>query len=167
MMFTYSADTLTSSKMLTLTNNIGAACGAWWWGDVNRCGAPNGYMIVDVDGTKVKCIYKATGKSTEYQIHVYGKGEFRTQKDFIVANIWDYDDKCNVEWIQDGVNKGKMEQFKDKDEEYSRIKNEHHVNLPECYTDHLFRTKPERDAKKIEIIFTNHYGEKYKESIIL
>ena len=148
-------------------HNIGAACGAWWWGDVNRCGAPNGYMIVNVDGTKVRCIYKATGKSTEYQIHLYNKGEFRTQKEFVVANIWDYDDKCSVEWIQDGVNKGRMEQFKDKDEEYTRIKNEHHVNLPECYTDHLFRVKPEKGAKKIEIIFTNHYGEKYKESITL
>jgi hypothetical protein len=124
-------------------------------------------MIVNVDGTKVRCIYKATGKSTEYQIHLYNKGEFRTQKEFVVANIWDYDDKCSVEWIQDGVNKGRMEQFKDKDEEYTRIKNEHHVNLPECYTTHLFRLKPEQGAKKIEIIFTNHYGEKYKESIVL
>ena len=25
-------------------HNVGAACGALWWGNVNRCGAPNGYM---------------------------------------------------------------------------------------------------------------------------
>lgn len=30
-------------------HNIGAACGAWWAGHVNRCGAPNGYLIVEVD----------------------------------------------------------------------------------------------------------------------
>lgn len=29
-------------------HNIGAACGAWWAGHVNRCGAPNGYLVVNV-----------------------------------------------------------------------------------------------------------------------
>ena len=28
-------------------HNIGAACGAWWAGHVNRCGAPNGYLVVE------------------------------------------------------------------------------------------------------------------------
>lgn len=146
-------------------HNVGAACGALWWGNVNRCGAPNGYMIVDVDNADVKWLYKATGRSANYQMHVYKKGEFRTQKDYIVANIWDYDNKCSVEWSQDGVNMGKMEQFSDQDEEYVSI--DRPSKLPKCYTAHLFRLKPENGVRKVEITFKNHFGEKYKESIDL
>ena len=29
-------------------HNIGAACGGWWTGWVNQCGAPNGYMVVEL-----------------------------------------------------------------------------------------------------------------------
>lgn len=43
-------------------HNIGAACGAWWAGHVNRCGAPNGYLVVTVKGDDVKWRYKATGR---------------------------------------------------------------------------------------------------------
>lgn len=39
-------------------HNIGAACGGWWTGWVNQCGAPNGYMVVDVDGNDLKWHYK-------------------------------------------------------------------------------------------------------------
>ena len=48
-------------------HNIGAACGGWWAGWVNQCGAPNGYMVVDVDGDNVKWHYKATRRDFAYQ----------------------------------------------------------------------------------------------------
>lgn len=41
-------------------HNIGAVCGAWWDSWINRCGAPNGYLIVNVDGNDVSWSYKAT-----------------------------------------------------------------------------------------------------------
>ena len=72
-------------------HNIAAACGAWWTSNMNRDGAPNGYMVVSVNGTKLKWKYKSANRKDDYQMRVYKPGEFRTQKKYIVANIWEWD----------------------------------------------------------------------------
>lgn len=145
-------------------HNIGAACGAWWSGWVNRCGAPNGYMIVDVDGNNVEWHYKSTRHYLSYQMKVYGKGAFRKQESFVVANVWDWDKDCKVEWFQDGKPMGKMEQFTGADETYvSGLKKNADVTL----TKHLFRALPADGAKEVKVVFTNRFGEKYEETVNL
>ena len=99
-----------------MEHNIGAACGAWWKSQVNRCGAPNGYLVMDVDGTQLKWHYKSTGHGMDYQMRVYGKGEMLSQPQYVVANVWDWDPACKVEWLQDGKPMGMMEKFTDVDE---------------------------------------------------
>ena len=139
-------------------HNIGAACGAWWSGWTNLCGAPNGYMIVDVDGDELRWHYKATGHPLTYQATVYGPGEFASQRDYVVANVWDYDPKCKVEWLQDGRPMGEMEQFTDVDEGYNP-----HCGEGKTYakTAHLFRCRPQGKYKEIQIVFTNRFGERF------
>lgn len=145
-------------------HNIGAACGAWWSGWVNRCGTPNGYMIVDVDGNDVKWRYKATRSNVGRQMTVYGKGDFRKQEDFVVANVWDWDKDCKVEWTQDGKPMGKMEQFTGIDEKYvSGLKKGKEGTL----TEHLFRARPTDGAKEVKIVFTNRFGDKFEETVKL
>ena len=145
-------------------HNIGAACGAWWFGDVNRDGAPNGYLIVDVNGKDIKWHYKSTKDPISYQFRIYRQGEFRSQKDYIIANVWDYDNKCKMEWYQDGKLIGNMDQFLDQDENYLKIMRNKNYS---CHTSHLFRVKPSAEAKNIELVFTNRFGEKYAETINL
>lgn len=143
-------------------HNVGAACGAWWWGNVNKCGTPNGYLIVDVDGNEVRWHYKSTGHPEDYRFRLYPVGSFRTQKAYIVANAWEYDDKCRVEWYQDGKLMGKMEQITDQDEEFLRIDKYSGVT---CHTSHLFRAKPSPAAKVIRVVFINRFGDKFFDTI--
>lgn len=140
-------------------HNIGAACGAWWKSHTNRCGAPNGYMIVDIDGDELHWRYKPTGQSSDLQMKVYSKGEFESQLDYVVANIWDYDSTCKVEWLEDGLNKGEMERFTDVDKTYASIQSV-------CATNHLFRVKPSAQAKSVTIVYTNQWGEKTTQKVI-
>ena len=145
-------------------HNIGAACGAWWAGWTNRCGAPNGYMVVDVNGDQLKWHYKGTRRDFSYQIRLYNKGEFGTQNSFVVANIWDWDSACRVVWYQDGKPMGDMEQFVDIDP--TRV-----AELGRRYsgdrTAHLFRAMPSDGAKQIKVEFTNRFGEVYTETVNL
>lgn len=71
-------------------HNIGAACGAWWAGHVNRCGAPNGYLVVNVTGDDISWQYKATGRPFDYQFRVYKPGEFQNAN----LSIW---------WLMSGI----------------------------------------------------------------
>ena len=139
-------------------HNIGAACGAWWSGWINLCGAPNGYMIVDVDGDELRWHYKATGHPLTYQATVYGPGEFASQRDYVVANVWDYDPKCKVEWLQDGRPMGEMEQFTDVDEGYNSHCGE---GKADAKTAHLFRCRPQGKFKEVQVVFTNRFGERF------
>lgn len=50
----------------------GAACGAWWNANTNVTGAPNGYNIYNVNGSKIKdWVLKPTGYEATYQMRVY------------------------------------------------------------------------------------------------
>lgn len=145
-------------------HNIGAACGAWWAGWVNQCGAPNGYMVVDVDGDQLKWHYKATRRDFSYQFRLYNKGEFRSQRPFVVANIWDWDNACRVVWYQDGKPMGDMEQFTDADEERaSQLKDRNKA----VKTAHLFRALPADGARQVKVELTNRFGEVYTQTIVL
>lgn len=145
-------------------HNIGAVCGAWWAGDVNRCGAPNGYLIVDVNNTEVKWHYKATGKSINYQFRIYKPGEFATQAQYIVANVWDYDSKWQIKWYSDNNESGNMERFDDEDQDYINMKNGKKTGY---HTFHLFRIAPPAGAKTITVEANNRFGEKYTQTIHL
>lgn len=152
-------------------HNIGAACGAWWAGDVCVDGAPNGYLIVDVKGDDVRWHYKPTGKDVSYQFRLYKPGQFRRDTNSLVANVWDYDDDCKVEWSQDGKDMGSMERFFSQDEMYIRQQNAHFKDVKEDdesrNTGHLFRCHPSKNAKTIKVTFTNHFGEKFSQTIEL
>lgn len=147
-----------------LEHNIGASCGAWWNEWVNRCGAPNGYMVVDIDGDNVKWHYKSTRHSLNHQMRLYAVGEFPSQQDCVVANVWDWDERTTVEYSIDGQPMGPMEQFTDCDPVYiSCLKK----GSAPTKTRHLFRAKPTEGAKQITVTFTNRFGEKYSESLPL
>lgn len=145
-------------------HNIGAACGAWWSGWVNRCGAPNGYMVVEVNDSQLKWHYKGTRRDFSYQFNLYGKGTFQSQGSFVVANVWDWDKACRVMWYQDGKAMGEMEQFIDVDLTDAVLKE--HSSMA-AKTNHLFRALPTDGAKEIKVEFINRFGEVYTQTIRL
>lgn len=144
-------------------HNIGAACGAWWAGNVNRCGAPNGYLVVYVKGNDVKWNYKATAQTSEYQFRLYKPGEFLSQPRYVVANVWDWDSQYKVNIWEDGQLKGSMEQFEDVDQDYLTM-----TGKPNGYrTRHLFRYTPTAGVKNIKVEVINRFGESFTQSLSL
>lgn len=144
-------------------HNIGAACGAWWAGHVNRCGAPNGYLVVEVNSDQVSWYYKATGRDRDYQFRVYEPGTFLSQSGYLVANVWDWDPSYQVTWSEDGTDKGVMEQFQDEDQDFITMKGK-----PAGYqTRHLFRCNPSSDAKLIQVKVKNRFGKEFVQEVRL
>lgn len=60
----------------------GAACGAWWNANSNVTGAPNGYNIYRVNGSKISdWILKPTNRDAGYQMRIYdGNQQYRSEK---------------------------------------------------------------------------------------
>lgn len=101
-----------------------AACGAWWFSDINGDGAPNGYAIYDVRGAAItNGYYKPTHGDKNHQIRLhrghditggsYEKFNFSSvNKAFtantVVANVWNADKGWKVQLFEDGVLTGDM-----------------------------------------------------------
>lgn len=116
--------------------NSGAVCGAWWWAgkyyptfNVSTDGAPNGYRITTVTGTEQKSLFKAIGRTDDYQFRSYDrnkisltaentgvpsskagilasedKGSYATSSSAneVIINVWDYDTGWKVEVTENG-----------------------------------------------------------------
>lgn len=143
-------------------HNIGAACGTWWRGDVNRCGAPNGYLVVKASADSLTWQYKPTGDTYAKLMRVYAKGEFMSQPFHVVVNLWDCDSLTSVEWYEDGTLRGQMERFTATDEAYLRsLANRD----KQCLTSHLFRAAPMCGTKQVTIVARNRFGQTQTETI--
>ena len=102
-----------SARLLERT--MGAAEGAFWASDWCSDGSPNGYMVYEANGKKgyTNWFYKATGYSKDFQMHTFPVNSIDAGNDktnCVLANVWSYDSKSQVNIYEDGV-KGIMRQF--------------------------------------------------------
>ncbi|NII25394.1 metallophosphoesterase [Pseudoflavitalea sp. X16] len=148
----------------------GTVCGAWWTGPICSDGTPNGYGVYEVDGDDIKWYYKSTGKEKDHQLRVYNKGKLTTAPDEIVANVWNWDPKWKIEWWEDEVAKGAMEQRVELDPWSIELHGgpqlpQKHKFVEPTLTDHLFFAKPSPAAKKIMVKATDRFGNVFSETI--
>lgn len=153
-----------------MEHNHGTVCGAWWTGSICGDGTPSGYGVYEVNGSEVKWYYKSTGLPREHQMSVFGRGKSVQDPDEIIANVWNYDAKWKVEWLEDGVEKGAMQQRVAHDplavELYKgpELPKKHKFVEP-TLADHIFFAKPSANAKKITVKVTDRFGAVYTEDL--
>jgi hypothetical protein len=155
-----------------MEHNHGTVCGAWWTGPVCGDGTPNGYAIYEVDGTNLKWYYKCTGYDKNHQMTLYKRGHVDGRPLAILANVWNCDPKWTIEWAEDGVNKGAMEQITAYDPEAFKLYKgpaipARHKWVEPNMTDHLFTAVPSANAKKITVRATDRFGNQYSDTLDL
>jgi hypothetical protein len=153
-----------------MEHNHGTVCGAWWTGPICGDGTPSGYGVYEVNGSDIKWHYKSTGQAKDKQLRIYPKGRVKDSPDELSVNVWNWDKKWKVEWIEDGVLKGPMEQRVAYDpwafELYAGpLLPKVRKFVEPVLTDHMFFAKPSADAKKITIRVTDRFGNVYEESV--
>ncbi|GGI26340.1 calcineurin-like phosphoesterase C-terminal domain-containing protein [Pedobacter mendelii] len=146
-------------------HNHGAVCGAWWTGPICEDGTPRGYGVYEVNGTELKWFYQPTGLSKKEQIHIY-VDELTNQKR-LIANVWNWDPMWKIEYFLDGKAMGILEQQKGYDPlSVSLYKGDTLPTgrtFPEpSKTDHLFVAHFEPSTKKVKVVATDRFGEKFE-----
>lgn len=153
-----------------LEHTIGASSGLWWVGTVNKCGAPNGYSVFEIEKNKmINWYYKPTNYSNEFQIKMYAPYTFNDTEGYVVANVWNADHSWKVELFENGENRGMMERYTDYDPgTYSYLKSTGrvepgNVNANPWYvrTNHLYRIKPLDSNADVLIRATDNFGNVY------
>lgn len=150
----------------------GTVCGAWWTGPICSDGTPSGYGVYEVDGGDIRWYYKSTGKPRGHQIRIYEKGRYKDAPDQLAVNVWNWDSKWKVEWLEDGVAKGQLEAKVALDpwavELYAgpELPKKHKFVDPSM-TDHLFFIRPSAGAREITVRATDRFGTVYTERLAL
>lgn len=145
----------------------GAVCGAWWTSDICFDGTPNGYGVYDVKGSELRWRYKATGKSSDYQMKLYQHGSDPSRPDEIIANVWDARDDWKVFWYEDGERKGAMTQGRGRDPLSVTLHSGEklpakHTWVEPVNTDHLFYANISAGAKNVVVEAIDSWGKTYK-----
>jgi hypothetical protein len=124
-----------------MEHNHGTVCGAWW--------RP---QQVAADGTP-----------KEHQMSLYEPGRVKAKAGAVVANVWNWDSRWKVEWWEDGVRKGAMEQVRCQD---PIVVAAYPVNM-HVYSDHFFAAVPAAGTKVVTVKATDRFGQVYEEKIQL
>jgi hypothetical protein len=155
-----------------MEHNHGTVCGAWWTGPICGDGTPGGYGVYEVDGSDIQWYYKSTGMAKDQQLRIYPKGKIKEQPGEISANVWNWDNKWKVEWYEDGVLKGPMEQRVSYDpwavELYAGpLLPKKHKFVEPTLNSHMFFATPSANAKQVTVKATDRFGKLYTASLDL
>ncbi|MEH0157966.1 calcineurin-like phosphoesterase family protein [Limibacter armeniacum] len=165
-----------NEKMFDSENVIehvhGTVCGAWWTGPICQDGTPGGYGVYEVNGADISWYHKATGKERNHQFRVYPVGAVEDFSDEFSVNVWNWDPEWKVEWLEDGVVKGEMNQRTVNDPWSMQL----HLGpakpsirkwVEPILTDHMFFAKPSAQAQTVTIRVTDRFKQVYQKEVNL
>lgn len=150
-------------------HNTAAICGTWWRGTICTDGTPQGYAVYEVDEKNVKWYYKSAGFPKDFQFKAYPVGVSIEYPTDIVVNVWNYDPKWKVEWMENGKVAGEMIKFTGFDpdakalcEDKEKVKYDW---ISPSTNEHMFRATPLNRNAKIEIRVSDRFGQVYKAEV--
>ncbi|SHF98607.1 3',5'-cyclic AMP phosphodiesterase CpdA [Mariniphaga anaerophila] len=150
-------------------HNVSSVCGAWWQGPYAEDGTPNGYAVFEANGSELTWYFKSAGHDKNYQFRAYDVGENPEQKEYITANVWNWDPAWQVFWYENGKKMGEMEAYLGADPETAKAyadKDKLDYKWIEARpSNHMFRTKPRSASAKITIEVIDRFGNSYKQNL--
>jgi hypothetical protein len=149
-------------------HNHGTVCGAWWSGPVCGDGTPNGYGVYKVNGTDLSWYYKATGSDKDYQVSL--DIEDLTNQKRLLANVWNWDPQWKVEWWADDKAMGTLASITGYDPQSVRLYKGDKLPAKRSFaeperTGHLFIAHFNPAIKKVKVVATDRFGNKYEQKV--
>jgi hypothetical protein len=125
--------------------------------------------VYEVKGSDLQWYYKSTGKDRKHQFRHYLPGSNPEKPDQLIANVWNADDAWKIVWLEDGIQKGALQQETGFDPlsvelHTGKDKPERRPWVDPQATDHLYVTKLSPQAKQVTIEVTDRFGQVYAET---
>lgn len=171
---THVNNNFTIEKNIT-EHNIAAICGAWWDTELCTDGTPKGYKVFTKSGDRLTWYYKGVGLPKSHIADVAGPGESEIHPNSVVVNVWDWDPQWKVEWYEDGVLKGSMDQVVERSSAFkAQIEAAYKAYGQEIpgwkqasRSRHYFTATPSRYARRVTVSVQSRFGQKWTKTVDL
>lgn len=168
---THVNDNFTIEKNIT-EHNIAAICGAWWDTELCTDGTPRGYKVLTKFGGKLSWYYKPVGYSKKHIAELTCLGQAEMHPNSVVVNVWDWDPQWKVEWYEDGMYMGSMDQVAERSSSFTAQLEAAYAGSGEEIpgwkrgrpSRHNFAAMPSRYAQSVTVIVQSRFGQKWTQT---
>ena len=160
-----------SDKMIE--HNVAQVNGNLWYAPICSDGTPRGVFCIEEREGAWQWHHRILGKSFNEPLIIWSEGEVQGHEDYVVVKVVGWDDKWSVEWQENGINMGAMEQISILDPDYIYyVENEakyakkymERLRKSACPKNHYFRCKRTAENSEITIIATDRFGRQFTTS---
>ena len=153
-----------------IEHSVAQVCGNLWFAPLCTDGTPPGVLCIE-ERNNVWQWHFRTFDDEQSKLIVWREGEVKEHEEYIVVKVIGWDSKHSVEWSENGVPMGTMEQITILDPDYVYyVENEadysdiimqrlHRSAAPHS---HYFRCKRTTPDSKVVISTTDRFGREYE-----
>ena len=156
-----------------IEHNVAQVNGNLWYAPICSDGTPRGVFCIEEREGEWQWHHRILDKSFDEPLIVWSEGTVKEHEDYIVVKVIGWDDKWNIEWQENGVDMGAMEQISILDPDYIyHVDNE--ADFAKKYMErlrksahphnHYFRCKRTSKNSEITIVATDRFGRQFTTS---
>lgn len=154
-----------------IEHSVAQVNGNLWFAPICSDGTPRGVFCIEERDDEWSWQHRILGEDLNYQLVTWDEGVVKDNEEYVVAKVIGWDSKWRVEWLENGVNMGVMEQIEIVDPDYMR-----YVEEEAAYSDiimarlrrsayphkHYFRCRRMVENSEITIVATDRFGRVFK-----
>lgn len=157
-----------------IEHSVAQVNGNLWFAPICSDGTPRGVFCIEERDDEWSWQHRILGEDLNYQLVTWDEGVVKDNEEYVVAKVIGWDSKWRVEWLENGVNMGVMEQIEIVDPDYMR-----YVEEEADYSDiimarlrrsayphkHYFRCRRMVENSEITIVATDRFGRVFKQVV--
>lgn len=154
-----------------IEHSVAQVNGNLWFAPICSDGTPRGVFCIEERDDEWSWQHRILGEDLNCQLVTWDEGVVKDNEEYVVAKVIGWDSKWRVEWLENGVNMGVMEQIEIVDPDYMR-----YVEEEADYSDiimarlrrsayphkHYFRCRRMVENSEITIVATDRFGRVFK-----
>lgn len=154
-----------------IEHSVAQVNGNLWFAPLCSDGTPRGVFCIEERDNEWRWQHRILGQEKDYQIVAWSEGLVAEHEEWVVAKIIGWDSMWRVEWLEDGVMMGPLEQIEIVDPDYM-----HYVETEADYSEiimarlrrsayphkHYFRCRRTTQNSEITIIATDRFGRVFR-----
>ena len=150
-----------------IEHSVAQVNGNLWFAPLCADGMPQGVFCIEERDWEWKWHHRILGEDARHRFVVWQEGRVENNEEYIVVKVLGWDEQWIVEWVENGENRGAMEQVEMVDPDYL-----YYVNNIADYDDvimgrlrrsglpakHYFRCRRTEQNSNITIVATDRFG---------